>query len=91
MHRTPEQIDADAALTAAIERVIATYYPTDEGYVLSEYVTVTCQQRFDDDGTGISAVSIVCRDGDVPVHRALGLLNYAAARMSKVAMHDPEG
>lgn len=88
MPRTPEQTAADNALTAAIEQVIAAYYPNTEAYLLSEYVVVTCQQRYDDDGDGITAVGTVYRDGDVPPHRALGLLDYARTRLKKTITED---
>lgn len=70
MARTADQVAADDALTAAIEQAIAAYYPSEQAYVLSEYVVVTCQQTFDEDGDGITAIGTVYRDSDVPLHRA---------------------
>jgi hypothetical protein len=88
MPRTPEQVEADDALTAAIEQVIRVYYAGEDAYVLSEYVVITCQQRYDDDGDGITAIGTMYRDGDVPPHRALGLLEYARARLKKTICDD---
>jgi hypothetical protein len=85
--RTPEQVAADEALTAAIEQALAAYgdgVPS----VLSEYVVVTSQHRFDDEGDGLTAVGCLYRDGDVPTHRALGLIEYAATRMRKEIAED---
>lgn len=82
MSRTPEQVQADDALTLAIERVIEAY-GFDGPYVLTEYVLITSQQRFDNDGDSVTAVGVVYRDGSVPLHRALGLVEYAAARFRK--------
>ncbi len=90
MARTAEQIAADDALTTAIEQTIAAYYPSNDAYVLSEYLVVTCQQRFDEDGDGITAVGTISRDGNVPAHRLLGLLDYATTRMRKAISEDDE-
>ncbi len=70
--RTPEQREADAALTAAIEQ------------------TLTAQTRYDDDGDPTTAVGTLFRDGDVPYHRALGLLDYAATRMRAAITEDDD-
>lgn len=80
MPRTPEQIEADDALTVAIEKVIAAYYEGHRGYVLGEYIVISAQQGWDDDGDGLTATSTIHRDGDVPIHRCLGLAEYAATR-----------
>lgn len=90
MSRTPEQVDADDALSAAIERVLQVYDDGD-AWILTEYVVVTSQHRYDDDGEGLTAVGALYRDGDVPTHRALGLLDYAATRLRhRVARGDDE-
>lgn len=81
MSRTEEQIAADNALSEAIERTLAAYADDGEAWVATEYVVITSQQRFDEEGETLTAVGILYRDGDVPVHRALGLVEYAAARM----------
>lgn len=80
MTRTPEQRDADDALTAAIERVLQAYDDGD-AWMLTEYVVVTAQHRYDDEGESLTAVGALFRDGDVPTHRALGLLDYGATRL----------
>lgn len=90
MPRTPEQVAADDALTAAIEQVINVYYDGEHPWVLTEYVVVTAQQRWDDDGDSITAVGSVFRDGDVPVHRALGLVEYVGARLRKHISDDDD-
>lgn len=83
MARTPEQVAADDALTAAIEQVLAAYSDSERAWVLSEYVVITAQHRFDDDGDGITAIGCINRDSDVPLHRMLGLTEYAATRIRK--------
>ncbi|AYF29302.1 hypothetical protein CSH63_17890 [Micromonospora tulbaghiae] len=88
--RTPEQVAADDALTAAIEQVLQAY-GDDQAYILTEYVVVTSQQRFDEDGDGITAIGCINRDSDVPYHRVLGLLEFAATRTRKdIATDDDE-
>lgn len=90
MPRTPEQVAADDALTAAIEQALQAY-GDDQAYVLTEYVVVTSQQRFDEDGDSVTAVGIVFRDGDVPTHRSLGLCEYATTRLRHWISRDEEG
>ncbi|MEU7843937.1 hypothetical protein AB0B39_23590 [Micromonospora sp. NPDC049114] len=89
MPRTPEQVTADDVLTAAIEQALKAY-GDDRAYVLTEYVVITSQQRFDEDGGGVTAVGLVYRDGDVPTHRALGLCEYAATRMRHYISQDED-
>lgn len=89
--RTAEQIEADKALTAAIERALLAYADDGTAWVATEYVVVTSQQRFDDDGESLTAVGTLYRDGgEVPIHRALGLIEYAATRMRKHIAEDEE-
>lgn len=90
MPRTPDQVAADDALAAAIDRVLQAY---DDGYpwILTEYDVVTAQHRYDDDGEGLTAVGALFRDSDVPTHRALGLLDYAATRLRhRIAQGDED-
>ncbi len=88
MADTAEQKAADENLTAAIERALAAHSIEGEPYVLAEYIVITCQHRFDEDGDGITAVGYLSRDGDVPLHRSLGLAEYAAARLRKRICED---
>jgi hypothetical protein len=86
MARTERQRAADDALTTAVEEALASYRATNdeddgETYVLMEYVVVTAATRFDSDGDSLTAVGMVYRDGDVPEHRVLGLLDHAATRI----------
>lgn len=92
MARTEEQVAADDALTAAIEQTLRAYADDSEAWIATEYVVVTSQQRFDDDGEALTAVGTLYRDGgEVPIHRALGLIEYAATRMRKHIADDEEG
>ena len=80
--RTPEQVAADDNLTEAIGTVMQAYAGAQPAaYVLTEYVVISAHHRYDDDGEPLTAVSVVYRDGDVPTHRALGLIEFARARL----------
>lgn len=85
--RTPEQVAADQALTAAIEQALQAY-GDEQAYVLTEYVVITSQQRFAEDGYGVTAVGLISRDSDVPLHRMLGLVEYASTRLRRSAASD---
>ena len=88
MARTPEQVEADDNLTAAIEQCMRAHADEDHPFVLTEYVVLTAHQGFDDDGDGVTAVGVLYRDGDVPTHRALGLMEYVGTRLRKVIAED---
>jgi hypothetical protein len=87
MPRTSEQQAADDALTAAIDAALAAYADDTTPYVLTEYVIVTSQQRFDEHGEPVTAVGAIYRDGAVPTHRALGLLDYAVTQLRHGIAH----
>ncbi len=85
MTRTAEQREADDDLTRAVERVIGLYDNDGEHWVTTDYMVIAAQRRYDDDGDPLTAVAIAYRDGDVPIHHALGLVEYARARLVKIA------
>lgn len=86
--RTPEQIAADDALTAAIEQVWAAYYPDSEPGLLCEYVVLARRRSFDDDGQTLTAHASMPRDGDVPIDLLLGMTEYASTRLRKTIAED---
>lgn len=90
MARTAEQKAADEALTAAIEGVRRAYDAEDvtAGMTMTEYVVVQALTTWDEEGDGRSSVIISYRDGDVPLHRAIGLLQYALAEMDDYRRSD---
>lgn len=83
MPRTAEQKAADAALTEAIEAVRRAYdvEGVTAGYTMAEYVVVHSLITWDEEGEGRTSVGIAYRDGDVPLHRAMGLLHHALGDM----------
>jgi hypothetical protein len=88
MPRTPEQIEADDGLTDAITKVIKAYHGAERAFVLSEYVVLVAQQGWEDDGDSVTAMTSVPRDGDVPIHRLLGLVEYASTRYRATIAED---
>jgi hypothetical protein len=89
MPRTQEQIDADDALTAAIEQCWFAYYPDTEPGVLMEYVISARRRSYDEtDGEPLTANALMPRDGNVPLDTLLGLLDYGATRIRKRIAED---
>lgn len=94
MPRTPEQVTADEALTEAIQRCWRAYYEgepyADDGVpveaaaegVMMEYLVIGTMRNFDNEGDPYTHVFHIYRDGDVPVHRLLGMLEYARLRLA---------
>lgn len=87
MARTPEQVAADDALTAAIEAMHRTYHPEVEG-VLTKYVVLAQRQFWDDDGRSTSVVYSSPQDDGLPLSDQLGLVEYAGARLRAMIMED---
>lgn len=80
MTRTPEQVAADDALTAAIEAVQQAYHGDDNVGVLTSYVVLVKRKFWDSDGDGVTAISSMPKDGDVSIDELLGLVEYASTR-----------
>lgn len=80
MSRTVEQISADEALTEAIQRVL-NVYGIQSDYLLGDYLIVCTQARIDEDGEACSAYAHLYRNGDLPAHAILGLLDVARTRI----------
>ncbi|MDZ7914780.1 MAG: hypothetical protein U5O16_23550 [Rhodococcus sp. (in: high G+C Gram-positive bacteria)] len=87
MARTPEQVAADDALTAAIEAMHRAYHPEVTG-VLTKYVVLAQRQFWDDDGRSTSVVYSSPQDDGMPLSDQLGLIEYAAARARAMIMED---
>lgn len=96
MPRTPEQVAADDALTEAIKRTWRAYWENEpyadsdvpeeaagEG-VMMEYMVIGTMASFDKDGEPYTHVFHVYKDGDVPIHRLLGMLEYARLRLARI-------
>lgn len=82
--RTPEQKAADEQLRDAVKAVTEAY-SDGLAWVPMEYVCIYSMQRWDDDGDAYTAVGTAIDSGAVPIHRLLGLCDYASARYRAMA------
>lgn len=93
MARTEAQIEADDALTAAIEGVLRAYADEDDPgimdrYMPGEYIVVATHMGLVD-GEDVSMTNVLFKDNDVSLPRAIGLARYAAAWLDhRVICHD---
>ena len=80
MGRTPEQRAADEALREAIWNVIKLMRPREDGEpsessgVLTKFIVLAVQVRFDDDGDPTDALNILFSDGSMLGYEAEGIL-----------------
>jgi hypothetical protein len=88
--RTPEQREADAQLAEAVDRVAEAYGEQSAGWVTTEYVVIWARQGWDDDGDPSTVVGTAVPENTVPIHRLLGLFEYAAVRYRKLIGTDDE-
>lgn len=79
MSRTPEERNADEALTTEVDRVVRTYSPELDLGILTDYVVIAAFQGFDADGEDETYVTLHPRDGNLPIYRIMGLLDYSQA------------
>lgn len=77
--RTPEQVDADNELTAAIEKALASRDFTPG--LLTDYVVVVASQRFDADGDMRTEYGSLYREDGLPHYRVMGLLQVATMQI----------
>lgn len=87
--RTPQQLAADEQLREAAKAITAAY-ASDRAWVPMEYVLVYSMQSWDDEGDARTAVGTAVDSGTVPIHRLLGLLEYAATRYRKLINEDDD-
>lgn len=92
VQRTTQQIEADDALTAAIEDVLRAYAPEPsvmERYMLAEYMVVIAHHGLRD-GEEVTMSNVIFKDSDVPITRALGLARYGSLFMDRMMMTPDE-
>lgn len=77
MARTPEQIAADTALTAAIEQAMRVHFDDggDDPGLLMDYTVIAARGGIDDDGDRWSSTVTLTRDNNVPSYIQIGLLD----------------
>ena len=71
--KTPEAKAGQEALTEAIQKIIQAYGWEDCG-VLGDYIIITAQIKFNDDGDPVTEYNLLFRDGASQPHIAIGLL-----------------
>jgi len=76
MARTPEQVQADAALTAAVQAA-AVLYGWAPDVVVTDYLVVLSAITYDETGDWSTDEGVMMRDGHLPEYRARGLAQYA--------------
>lgn len=87
VNRTQEQVDADEALTMAIERVRQAYQGDGPPGYLDEYIVVYTCMSTDEEGDLITPVGYHPREGLMPLHREMGLLTYVLTVMKGHIQH----
>jgi hypothetical protein len=88
--RTPEQVAADDALTAAIEAVQRAYHDDGNEGVLTSYIVIAKRRYWEADGTGVTAIDAIPKDGQVPLDECLGLVEYVGVRYRADIASDDE-
>lgn len=82
MPRTPEQREADTALTAAIEAVWRAYDPDDDDPgLLTDYMVIAVRRGYTDEDDPWACVGSFTRDDGVPIHTQLGLMEQRRASL----------
>jgi len=87
MDRTPEQVQADTALTAAVQAA-AVLYGWAPDAVVTNYVVVLSAQTWDSNGNTESDEGVLLRDGYLPDYRARGLAQYAVEALAEQELLD---
>ncbi len=87
MARTPEQIEADDALTAAILAARNAYFPEAAENLLTDYVVTFADVRYDDDGERQVGVGWLLRDNEVDAYKVRGLLQDHLSLMDRPCSH----
>jgi len=79
MPRSPEQIEADEALTSAIERCAYAYGVYDSGDVIGDYMVIAATQMIDQQGDVQHSYINLLRNGKISGVMAIGLAESAAS------------
>ena len=74
-------MEADDALTAAIEANCRAYHDDCGESLLHDYMVIYARTGWNDDGSTTDVVGYHPRDGDLPFYREFGLVAYVNARM----------
>lgn len=67
--------------TAALENAIrARLADFGDNGILTDWLVITAQQTFDDDGDPVTSVGVLLPTDSFPMYRILGLLDHATVR-----------
>jgi len=83
--RTEEQQAADEQLNAAVEAVVAAYFPLEGIRVIEEFVIVVAATEMEGEQAQGGTLELF-RDGSIPSWKAVGLLDSALARLRNSAL-----
>lgn len=90
MGLSAEEELANEQLTDAVQQVMNLLRKefTEPAMMLGDFVVIVAQHGVDDDGDPLSAYSVLYRDGEIPHHRALGLVAFAEERLRADLRHE---
>lgn len=79
--RTPEQVEADANLEAALERSSRAYFPVEDGEpaYLIDWMVILVRQ--DPNRATVCTYDMMYPNGSIPAYRVLGMLEAAKLMM----------
>lgn len=73
--RNQEQINADEALSLAVENCVKAYMPEHaNGYTLSDFLVLTSLQKLTTEGIVVTQYPLFMNGGDIPWYKVLGLI-----------------
>jgi hypothetical protein len=82
--RNKAQVEADDALTLAMENCIKAYMPEyASAYTLTDFVVLTALQRLDESGIVVTQHPMFMSNGDIPWYRILGLIEIHSLKARK--------
>jgi len=87
MGRTPEQVQADAALTVAVQAA-AIQYGFAPDAIVTDYIVILSAQTWDTAGDTTSDEGVLLRDGYMPDYRARGLAQHGIEALADQDLHD---
>jgi hypothetical protein len=74
--KNSEQINADEALTRAVEGCLKAYMPEHaSAYTLTDFVVLTSLQQITSEGVVVTRHPMFMSNGDLPWYRVLGLID----------------
>ncbi len=82
MERTPQQVQADDLLRAAVEQVAAVYFPTSDMRVVEEFIAVVAVSEMEN-GELTNGTLNLFSNGTIPSWKAIGLIEDAKDNLKR--------